>query len=497
MWPSLGGIAVRWIQDNLILGEGDWHGRPFLLRTDQKLFVYRWHEFCPRCDQWRYDEAMRAAATGDGKTQFVAALVMLAFAGPSSIAPKSPVIQVAAASFEQANRLFSAVQIMCGGRDGEVTSAPLLGLFEVYDTEIKFADGRPGSISRLAAVAGTNEGGLPSLLVCDELHEWGDVGDPKARVRTVVGKSTRKRNTRRGSGRIINLSTAGFDKDNSLLGKMYTLGQRALRDRSLAPRLLFDWQQARDGLDYRLREHREIAVRDASKAADVMWSVADRVNDWGKPEWPSHEWIRYYANRFVDIADDSWLAEHPTSWADCKGTWESSTEHPWVLVVDMALKQDSVAVSRIEALPDGRYAITTRIWRAADSGGRIDHVEVWAYIRGAALGGGFIGVVYDPRFFEVPARMLEDDGIPTVEFNQDPSRMVPACGLAFQMILAGTIVHDGDGQLAAHVLAAVKRQQDRGFTLSKGKSKRHIDAAITLCMGVHVLSQATSDDFFY
>jgi phage terminase large subunit-like protein len=96
--------------------------------------------------------------------------------------------------------------------------------------------------------------------------------------------------------------------------------------------------------------------------------------------------------------------------------------------------------------------------------------------------------VYDPRFFELPGRMLEDEGILTIQFDQSPQRMAPACGLAFDLILEARIVHDGDPELGAHVKAAVKREQDRGFTLSKGKSKRHIDAAITLCMGVWVLN---------
>jgi phage terminase large subunit-like protein len=250
-----------------------------------------------------------------------------------------------------------------------------------------------------------------------------------------------------------------------------------------------DWQEAPDGLDYSQPSDRERAVRAASKAADILWSTRDRVDEWGKPEMPAHEWMRYYGNRWVDVADESWLKDHPAAWAKCRGAWESSGEHPWVLAVDMALKQDSVAVTRCEHLPDGRIAVSTRIWRAEDNAGRIDHGVVWDYIRGAARGGGFRGVVYDPRFFEVPGRMLEDEGVPTIQFDQSPARMAPACGLTFQLILDGMIVHDGDPDLAAHVKSAVKKQQDRGFTLSKGRSKRHIDAAITLCMGAWVLHE--------
>lgn len=498
-------MAVKWIQDNLIFAEGDWYGEPFRLRPDQKKFLYRWYEYCPDCGYWHYDEGLRGAATGDGKTAFVAAITALEFAGPQQqvdehgvvrgIAPSSPNIPIAAASFEQADLLYGCFAIMLGGRDNVVTEAPLCGYFEVYDTSTTFGDDRPGKVHRVAAVAGTNEGGLPTLFIRDELHEWGDVGSTKARVATVIGKSTKKRRTLRGPGRILSLSTAGFDVDHSLLGAMYKRGKRALRDPSIAPRFLFDWQEAPDGLDYRKPADRAKAVRAASKAADVQWSVTDRVNEWGKPDMPPHEWIRYYANKWVDVAEDSWLKDHPAAWALCRGSWTSSDANPWVLSVDMALNQDSVAVNRCEMLPDGRIAVTAKIWRAADSPDkRINHAEVWEYIRDRARGMGFRGVVYDPRFFELPARFLEDDGILTIQFDQSPARMTPACGETFKRILARTIVFDGDPDLTAHVTSAVKRPQERGgFTLSKGRSKRHIDACISMCMGVWVLQEVPEE----
>lgn len=488
LWPSEGALAVEWIQDCCICGEGDWYGKLIRLRPEQQRFLWRWYEYCPECGQWHYDEFLRGAATGDGKTQFIASVVVLEFAGPPQIAVPSPNIPIAAASFEQADRLFGAAATMCGGRDQSVSESPLRGFFEVYDTEITFSDGRPGVINRVAAVAGTNEGGLPTLFIGDELHEWGAVGDRKARVHTVIGKSTRKRRTPRGSGRIGNLSTAGFDKNDSLLGAMCKLGEKTLRDPRVAPRFLYDWRQAPDGLDYRRARDREKAARAASGAADVLWSVKDRVNAWGKPNMPSHEWIRYYANRWVDLAEESWLKDHPAAWGQCQGRWKSDPANPFVVVVDMALKRDSVAVSRIEHLPDERFAITSRIW-VPSKGAPIDHLDVFNHVKSLAVGSGFRGVVYDPRFFELPARQLEDEGILVIQFDQSPQRMAPACGLAFDLIINHRIVHDGDEELGAHVKSAVKREQERGFTLSKGKSKRPIDAAITLCMGVWTLHE--------
>ena len=49
MWPSHGALAVRWIEEWCICGEGDWYGQLIRLRDDQKRFLYWFYEHCPRC----------------------------------------------------------------------------------------------------------------------------------------------------------------------------------------------------------------------------------------------------------------------------------------------------------------------------------------------------------------------------------------------------------------------------------------------------------------
>jgi hypothetical protein len=501
-WPSFGKVACRWIEDNCICGEGDFYGQRIKLRPDQRRFVYRWYEYCPNCDYWRYTEGIRTAGTGDGKTTFIGAITALEFAGPPVVAPASPNIVISAASFLQANLLYSITATMFGGRDQIAKESPLCGLFEVYDTKISFADGRPGTVTRVAAAAGTNEGGQPTLFVCDEVHEWGDIGSNKARVHTVIGKSTKKRRVRyeipqkggairvvyRGPGRILNLSTAGFDIDHSLFGAMVTHARRAQHDPALAPRLLYDAFEAPDGLNLELSADRRIAVIAASRAAGTLWDIEARVNEWGKPDMPKHEWERYYANRWVEGSEESWLSEHPGAWTECQGTWEITGSEPAVLAVDMALARDSVAVVEVRQLPDDRYAVTSRIWYPHDN--RLDFVEIFDHIktRAGELGTSFHGLVYDPRYFELQAQLLEDEGFLVIQFDQSPVRMIPAVGLTYDSILSRKIVHDGDPELRRQVRNAAKRRFERGFTLSKSKSRIRIDAAVAMCMGVWALA---------
>jgi len=505
LWPTEGPRAVWWIQAFCICGEGDWYGKPIRLRPDQKRSLYRWYEFCGGCGHWRYTQWIRSEATGGGKTTFMAAVEVLELGGPPQIAPVSPNIVSAANSWDQANKLFGAAGVMCGGQGRKVAESPLREHFEVYDSKILRADGKPGELARVAAVAGTNEGGLPSLFVLDEAHELGDVGEGRARMYVVIAKSTNKRRLRceiprkdaapqvieRGEGRNIVISTAGFDVDASLFGAMYKEGQRVLHDPSADPRLLFECWESDAGLDLEDPAQRLTAVRQASPAAGILWDEPARVRQWRKPGFEPHEWTRYYANRWVDITQDSWLVDHPAAWAACQGTWELNGDEPTVLAVDMSLKHDSTAVVECTLLGDGRTAVRARIWNPGD--GKVDHREVFGFIadRAAVLGGRLTGVVYDPRFFELAARQLEEDHeLLVIEFDQW-TIMAQAVGETFEQIIKGKIVHDGNPDLSRHVRSAVRKQQERGFTLSKNKSRWKIDAAVAMCMGVWTLTQQT------
>jgi hypothetical protein len=128
-----------------------------------------------------------------------------------------------------------------------------------------------------------------------------------------------------------------------------------------------------------------------------LWSARDRVAEWGKPEMPAHEWLRYYANRWVGIVEDSWLADHPAAWANCEGDATIPDDADVVVAVDMALRRDSVAVLTCWRRPDGKVAVQARIW-AAPTDGKIDHLDVLDHIRDLARQYTVTEVCYDPRF---------------------------------------------------------------------------------------------------
>jgi phage terminase large subunit-like protein len=91
---------------------------------------------------------------------------------------------------------------------------------------------------------------------------------------------------------------------------------------------------------------------------------------------------------------------------------------------------------------------------------------------------------YDPAFFQRSAEALYDDGLPMVEFPQSSQRMIPACGTTYEMIVAKKIAHDGSPMFTDQVLSAAQRMTEQGWRLSKGKSRRKIDACIAMVMAV-------------
>ena len=71
-----------------------------------------------------------------------------------------------------------------------------------------------------------------------------------------------------------------------------------------------------------------------------------------------------------------------------------------------------------------------------------------------------------------------------IEVPQSVERMTAILGSLLEGIKTGTIHHDGDEGLAMHILNAVPRFNERGFTLQKSKSRGRIDGAIALSLAV-------------
>jgi phage terminase large subunit-like protein len=199
-----------------------------------------------------------------------------------------------------------------------------------------------------------------------------------------------------------------------------------------------DWAEADADLDpHDGAEVRAEMARQGNPHAEQFGTLPFIERRWH--EVPEHEWRRYFANQWWERPLDSWLPIG--AWAACEGTPTLDSNRPTFVGVDMALKHDSVAVVAVQVDDEGNAHTSSRIW--FPDGTKIDVAAVENHLRDLHRRHNLSAVAYDPAFFERSAQALEDDGLPMIEFPQSPQRMVPACQVAYEMINAQRVIHDG------------------------------------------------------
>jgi phage terminase large subunit-like protein len=283
---------------------------------------------------------------------------------------------------------------------------------------------------------------------------------------------------------ILGITTAGFDRETPCY-RLYEHGKKVEVDPDFDPHFYFQWIEAPAGADHRDPETWRKANPSFNTTVRQEF-FADQLSK--KPE---NIFRRYFLNQWT-LSEQSWLP--PGAWDACRGDVVIDPTTPTVVGVDMALRHDSVAVVWCQ-LHDGVAHVRSRVWNP--QGDRIDIEAIENHIRTLHRELNVVEVSFDPAYFERSAQVLLDQGVPMVEFPQSPSRMVPACQGAYEAIVQQRVVHDGDPTLADHVLSAAQRESERGWTLSKGRSKRKIDAVIALVIALHEASQPSEPASIY
>lgn len=358
----------------------------------------------------------------------------------------------------------------------QVQNSPELSrVLKVYRNVIEYPD--TGGVYRVLSADGKLQQGLnPSTVIFDEVHI--QPGDDLWDAMTL------------GSGArvdplVVGITTAGFDLE-SLCGRLFQYGRKVAAGDVDDDTFGFFWWQAPDGCQVGDRAGWGAANPGLGDYLDPddMASSAQQTPEPSFRRFRLNQWVR---------AEESWLPAG--AWQACQGDARiPDGARVWV-GVDVALYHDSTAVVVAWPRPDGKTAVQAEVWRP--DGDKLDVGDVMQHIRELADRLDLAAVAYDPRFFDVPAGMLQDEGIPMLEVPQTPERMIPACGFAWEQIVAGLVVHDGDPTLEDHVLSAARRQSERGWSLSKGKSKRKIDACIAMVLALHMAAQQQQGESVY
>jgi phage terminase large subunit-like protein len=351
-----------------------------------------------------------------------------------------------------------------GEAKAQILSSPMLSSeCKVYRDAIEVP--RFGAVYRVLSSDGKLQQGLnPSLVIFDELHVQpnDDLWDA-----LTLGSGARQ------DPLVVGITTAGFDLD-TLCGRLYNYGKAVSAGEVDDETFGFYWWEAKP--DCEITDRRQWGRANPNLAQGLldpedMEVAMKQTSEMAFRRFRLNQWVR---------TQESWLPIG--AWERLLGDATLDPELPCWVGIDMALKHDSIAVVVAQPQEDQRIKVTARIWHP--DMGAMDIAEVEHHLRTLRDTLNVQEFAYDPAFFQRSAEALYDDGLPMVEFPQSSQRMIPACGTAYDLIVQGRVLHDGSPMFTDQVLSAAQRMTDTGWRLSKGKSRRKIDAAIAMCMAL-------------
>jgi phage terminase large subunit-like protein len=286
---------------------------------------------------------------------------------------------------------------------------------------------------------------------------------------------------------MLGISTAGVKTDqtggDSLCYTLHQYGQQVASGEVDDPAFFYEYWGAPEGAD-----HRDRAVWEAANpgfddivAAEDFASAVLRT--------PENEYRTKRLNQWVSTA---------TAWLPA-GTWDACTDAeqeipPGAEVVigfDGSFNNDSTAITvcSVPEAGESPHVDVVAAWEKPNGSAndwRVPILDVEEEIRQACRKWQVREIVCDPFRWARTYQILEDEGLPVVEFPQSPARMVPATQRFYEAVMNKTVTHSGDQRLARHLSNCVIRTDSRGSRLSKESkgSPRKIDLAVSAVMAL-------------
>jgi phage terminase large subunit-like protein len=448
------GRAIRFIETYCRAPKGTGHGKPLRLARFQK-------EFLEEALADNVDVGILATPRGNGKSSGGGALAVWALFDDDETG--SPQVPIVATTIGQAIRSCYGVAVSMIKAEPELLRRSLI--YTGVATPRVVVPFNEGELFPIANDPDGLQGLDPSLAIIDE------VGfqplESFDSLRLASGKRTRSL--------IVGVGTPGLDRDNALFHL-----RRAVHEQGKLPRLVFHEYAAPVGCPVTDRK----AWRDANPAIGAGFLRESALEtDLALATFQEGPFRVFRLGQWVDGVE-SWLGPNGRAiWDDLAEPYDFVAGAPTWVGVDVGIKRDSTAVVAVQRDEEGILRATCRLWiPTVDE--PVDVTDVMAYLRTLAEAYQVEAVSYDPKFFDVPAKMLDDEGLPMVNIPQSVERMTMVLGSLLECVKNRGLRHDGDEGLATHVLNAVTRMNEHGFTLQKSKSRGRIDGVIALSLAV-------------
>lgn len=456
-----GNEIVRFAQEHFVVRKGFRAGETLQFTRWQTWLLHALFERREDTGRLRYRRALIGLPRKNGKSLLGSTLGIYGMVAGEAGAE----VYAVAGDRQQARIIFNEAR-------EQVMSSPMLSAeCRVYRDALEMP--RLGSVFRVLSSDYKGQAGLnPSLVLFDELWNQSnsDLYDQMS-----LGSGARI------EPMTISISTAGYDLDTPL-GFQYNYGKRIAAGEIVDETFGCWWWEAAEDCDLRDRSAWGIAnpnIAEGLLDEDDLDVATRQTAESSFRRWRLNQWVR---------TSESWLPAG--SWERCTSGAQLQPDLPCWVGIDMAIKNDSIAV--VVAQPqDQRIVVRAKVWNPQDDG--IDVAGVEAHLRELHRTLNVREFAFDPALFLRSAEALADDGLPMIEFPQSAARMIPACNNAFSLIVNGTVAHDGAPTLTDHVLSAAQRVSDLGWRLSKGKSRRKIDACIAMVMALDRATSKTRD----
>lgn len=448
-------------------------GSPMVLRDWQKEILTRLLART-RTGRLRHRQALIGMPRKNGKSALGASLALYELV----FGPSGGEVYSIAADKEQARIVFGTARRM-------VDLEPhLLKSLKLFRDAIEFPT--TGSVYRvLSAEAFTKEGLNPHFVVADEVH-----AQPNRDLWDTLSLASGARQ----EPMMLGITTAGVRVDStgrdSLCYGMYQYGKKVVSGEIDDPSFFFAWwEPLRDGADHR----DEATWRQTNPGLGDIVSIEDFRSSILRT--PENEFRTKRLNQFVSTAR-AWMPS---------GAWEACADPAQSIPVgadvclgfDGSYNNDSTALVVATCVTDAQptpHLDVVECWERPTEAGQDWTVPILAVedaIRAACRRWQVREIVCDPARWARTYAVLEDEGLPVVEFPQSPARMVPATQRFYESVVNRTVTHSGDPRLARHVANCTVRTDNRGSRISKESksSARKIDLAVASVMALERASQ--------
>jgi phage terminase large subunit-like protein len=411
----------------------------------------------------RHRQALVGVARKNGKSALGAGVGLAGLV----LGPQGGEVYSLAADREQARIVFGTARRMVE-LDPELSQ-----ITKLYRDAIELPGS--GSVYRvLSAEAYSKEGLNPHLSIFDEVH-----AQPNRDLWDVMALAQGSR----VEPLLVGITTAGVKSDtsgrDSLCYGMYQYGRRVCAGEIDDPSFFMAWWEPADpDADHRA----ETTWREANPGFAVLVDPEDFAS--AVRRTPENEYRTKRCNQWVSTAE-AWLPLG--AWSGCEDRRPIPDLAEVVLGFDGSFSNDSTALVAVQVA--GPHVDVAACWERppdAQQDWRVPITAVEDAIRAACRRWQVREIVCDPFRWARTYQVLEDEGLPVVEYPQSPARMVPATQRFYEAVINRTLSHSGDPRLARHVDNCVVKVDARGTRLAKDakNSPRKIDLAVAAVMAL-------------